>query len=616
MSNIKRNKIAVFLVLAVCGLVLTFQTAFSDKKTPLELTQSYCLENIKLFQAQLDTFQNLGQQHTDRKQLVDRLKKARIDFKRFEFIVEYIDNRRYPFFNGVNAVEMDDGYNPNAKPEGLQVIETELFADSLDYDRVVFLTKQLKYRALSFYLYLKDSKLKDTYIFESIRFHLIRIESLNLVAFDSPEIRNNVNEIKTALESIRIVLSFYKNDANHTAISKLQADITAANSYLSARNFSTLDRLYFIKKYLQPITKGITYLQQKLAIPYLEENNKVFRVVNLKSTTIYDSTFLNPRFFAQDKYYKDNPLYAELGKKLFFDKRLSADGSMSCGTCHQPQNSFTDRLPTAITNKTGEFQKRNTPSLMNVAFQASYFYDFAALTMESQVDHVVVNPKEFNHNYDEILKRISGDTQYVRLFSAAFPEFRQDAVSIYGINMCISEFQRKMVFLNSPFDKYMRGQTTTLDASVKRGFNLFMGKAQCGSCHFAPTYYGLTPPFYGTSESEVLGVTQTFDTIHPVLDDDIGRFKNFEIDQFKFSFKTSTVRNAQLTAPYMHNGGFQSLEDVIEFYNMGGGAGMKLDVPNQTLSSDRLNLTRQDKKDIIAFIHSLTDTSGISRFRQ
>jgi cytochrome c peroxidase len=159
----------------------------------------------------------------------------------------------------------------------------------------------------------------------------------------------------------------------------------------------------------------------------------------------------------------------------------------------------------------------------------------------------------------------------------------------------------------------MRGQITTLDASVKRGFNLFMGKAQCGSCHFAPTYFGTAPPFYGISESEVLGVTKTFDTLHPVLDDDIGRFKNFEIDQFRNSIKTSTVRNAELTAPYMHNGGFKTLDEVIEFYNRGGGAGMGLSVPNQTLPATKLNLSKQDKKDIISFIKALTDTSGINK---
>ncbi|CAF3357083.1 unnamed protein product [Rotaria sp. Silwood2] len=157
----------------------------------------------------------------------------------------------------------------------------------------------------------------------------------------------------------------------------------------------------------------------------------------------------------------------------------------------------------------------------------------------------------------------------------------------------------------------MRGQTAVIDPSVKRGFNLFMGKAQCGSCHFPPTYFGTVPPFYGTSESEVLGVTKKFDTIHPVLDDDIGRFKMFELEQFRHAIKISTVRNADLTAPYMHNGGFKTLDEVIEFYNRGGGAGLGLNVPNQTLPSTKLNLSKQDKKDIVSFIKALTDTTGL-----
>jgi cytochrome c peroxidase len=98
-----------------------------------------------------------------------------------------------------------------------------------------------------------------------------------------------------------------------------------------------------------------------------------------------------------------------------------------------------------------------------------------------------------------------------------------------------------------------------------------------------------------------------------MLDDDIGRFKNFEIDQFKNAIKTSTVRNAALTAPYMHNGGFKTLEEVVEFYNIGGGAGIGLDVPNQTLPDTRLHLSAQEKKDIITFMKALTDTTGFNK---
>lgn len=597
-------------------IAVSILTAFTDKKSALEQSQFFCLENVKEMQAQLDTFQKLGEQHADKKLLVNRFKKVRVSFKRFEFLLEYFDTRHYPFFNGVNAVEMDEGYvNPNAKPEGLQVIESELYNDSLDIDRIVYLTKQLKYRTLSFYLVLKDVQLRDTYIFEAIRFHLIRIETLSLVSFDSPDIRNNVQEIIASFKAIKTTIAYYNTDSSSVAIKNLNAKISLAISYLSSKNFNNLDRLYFIKNYLQPITKNLIVAQQQLKIPYLEAIGQLFRAVNLKADNIYNIDFLNPKFYAQDKYYKENPLYTELGKKLFFDKRMSADGTMSCATCHQPANFFTDKMPTAITNKLGDFQKRNTPSLLNVALQAGYFYDLSAITLESQIDHVMANKVEFNHSFDSLILRLKSDSNYVRLFLQAFPEYNEQSISSYTINTCIAEFERKMIQLNSPFDKYMRGQTATVDIAVKRGFNLFMGKAQCGACHFAPTFFGNAPPFFGISEAEVLGVTKTFDTIHPVLDDDIGRFKNFEIDDLKFAIKTSTVRNAALTAPYMHNGGFKTLDEVIEFYNRGGGAGLKLDIPNQTLSEDRLNLSKQDKSDLILFIKSLTDTSNLQRFK-
>jgi cytochrome c peroxidase len=614
MSHILPNKKLTIVIICAIFSCACLISAFTDKKPPVEQFRSYCLENIKLFQSQLDTFQELGQKSADREILIERFKKARVDFKRFEFISEYLDFPRYPFFNGVNAIEMDDGFSPNAKPEGLQVIETELYNDSLDYDRIVFLTKQLKYRTLSFYLLFKDATIRDTYILEAMRFTLIRMEALGLVSFDSPKVRNNVEEIRAVLQTLNTVLGFYKEN-NASELVPLQGKIVKALVYLSNKNFNSLDRLTFIKNYLQPISKSVIIVQQQLNVPYLEESGQLFRSVNLKASNIYDASFLNAKFYAQDKYYKNNPLYSALGKKLFFDKRLSMDNSMSCGNCHQPANFFTDKLPTAITNKSGEFQKRNTPSILNAALQAGYFYDLSATSLETQVDHVMVNPHEFNCSYDEVLKRFKADTQYVRLFTEAFPEFGSDAISSYSINTCIADFERQFIRVNSVFDQYMRGEISAIDPAVKRGFNLFMGKAQCGSCHFAPTFFGTAPPFYGSAESEVLGTTKTFDTIHPVLDDDIGRFKNFEYEPFRFAFKTSTVRNAELTAPYMHNGGFRTLEEVIEFYNRGGGAGLGLDVPNQSLPSDRLNLTKQDKKDLISFIKALTDTTGIMDYK-
>ncbi|MGZ5243245.1 MAG: cytochrome-c peroxidase, partial [Bacteroidia bacterium] len=162
----------------------------------------------------------------------------------------------------------------------------------------------------------------------------------------------------------------------------------------------------------------------------------------------------------------------------------------------------------------------------------------------------------------------------------------------------------------------MRGETGELDISAKRGFNLFMGKAACGTCHFAPIFNGTVPPKFMESEHEILGTTSTPDLKSPKLDTDLGRYNYIKANELKNSFKTPTVRNTKLTAPYMHNGAYKTLAEVIEFYNEGGGIGLGLDIPNQTLPGDKLNLTDQEKKDIIAFLELLTDNQNFSAPKQ
>jgi len=162
----------------------------------------------------------------------------------------------------------------------------------------------------------------------------------------------------------------------------------------------------------------------------------------------------------------------------------------------------------------------------------------------------------------------------------------------------------------------VRDEIVHYPPAAKNGFNLFMGKAACGTCHFAPVFNGSVPPFYIEAESEVLGITLGLDTLNPQPDNDLGRFGNGRhkeaLPHLKNSFKTVTVRNTELTAPYMHNGLFATLEEVMEFYNHGGGAGMGLPIDNQTLAPDALGLSDQEKQDIIAFIKTLTDTTGLT----
>lgn len=141
-----------------------------------------------------------------------------------------------------------------------------------------------------------------------------------------------------------------------------------------------------------------------------------------------------------------------------------------------------------------------------------------------------------------------------------------------------------------------------------------MGKGKCGTCHFAPLFNGSKPPLYNIIESEVIGVPGNADSLHPVADADKGRIAITANRVHDNSFKTPTVRNIELTAPYMHNGVYKTLEEVVEFYNKGGGAGLGIKIENQTLPFDNLNLSAAEKKALIAFMRSLTDTSPLKNY--
>jgi cytochrome c peroxidase len=167
----------------------------------------------------------------------------------------------------------------------------------------------------------------------------------------------------------------------------------------------------------------------------------------------------------------------------------------------------------------------------------------------------------------------------------------------------IGSYIRSLVFLNSRFDEYMRGDKSKLSTEEINGFNLFMGKAKCGTCHYMPLFNGTFPPRFARIEAEVIGVPKS--KKENTIDPDMGRYAVLKVESFKHAFKTSTVRNAALTAPYMHNGVFNSLEEVMDFYNKGGGTGLGIKIANQTLPFDSLSLSRKEQDDIIAFIKSL-----------
>jgi len=201
---------------------------------------------------------------------------------------------------------------------------------------------------------------------------------------------------------------------------------------------------------------------------------------------------------------------------------------------------------------------------------------------------------------------IEKDSSYISLFKKSFgkiPYSNRETVR------AIAVYLSTLKGFNSKFDKNMRGEENTFSKSEKNGYNLFMGKALCATCHFMPLTNGTVPPFFTETEKEVIGVPET--KANKKLDNDLGFYWKFKEDLHKGMFKTPTVRNAAVTAPYMHNGVYNTLEEVIDFYVQGGGGGMGFDLPHQTLPFDILELTEQDKKDLVAFIKTLTDVSGV-----
>lgn len=189
------------------------------------------------------------------------------------------------------------------------------------------------------------------------------------------------------------------------------------------------------------------------------------------------------------------------------------------------------------------------------------------------------------------------------MFLTAFPYEDPHRIDTFEVMNAIGSYIRSLVFLNSRFDEYMRGDKSKMNTDEINGFNLFMGRAKCATCHYMPLFNGTFPPRFGKIEAEVIGVPKSIR--ENIIDQDMGRYVVVKVESLKHAFKTPTVRNAELTSPYMHNGVFNTLDQVMDFYNKGGGAGLGMKIKNQTLPFDSLSLSPKEQSDIIAFIKSL-----------
>ena len=297
--------------------------------------------------------------------------------------------------------------------------------------------------------------------------------------------------------------------------------------------------------------------------------------------------FVVPQGWPQPHYdFSTNPLTKEgfiLGRKLFYDTKLSRDNTISCGSCHQQFAAFSHLDHKTSHGIYGLFGTRNAPPLYNLNWQTNFMWDGGVNHIEVQPLAPITNPVEMDENMNNIVAKLQGDANYRAMFKEAFGT---ETVNTQLIFKAITQFQGMLVSYNSKYDKYSRGETT-LTTNEMNGLNVFQQK--CNACHTAPLF-------------------TNFDYVNNGLDNvfaDEGRAKITLLPSDSGTFKVPSLRNVQLSRPYMHDGRFETLEQVLDHYS----GGIKNSNTLSPLLNSGIPLTSQEKKDIIAFLKTLTDNT-------
>ncbi|HSC87107.1 MAG TPA: cytochrome c peroxidase [Polyangiaceae bacterium] len=308
----------------------------------------------------------------------------------------------------------------------------------------------------------------------------------------------------------------------------------------------------------------------------------------------------------------------ELGKKLYFEVRLSKDGTVACATCHDVSRGFTDRRNTSegIGDQLG---RRNAPTTMNAALFTTQFWDGRAKTLDDQARLPITNPIEMGMKDEAAaVAAIAQDPAYVSAFQKVYGK----APNMDDLARALAAFERTLIFLDSPFDRFLRGDDSAISADARAGWALFNGKGRCNSCHQMSTSQPLGTDqrfhnigvsarhqdFEGLAKKSLAALAkdasaETIDRL--ALETDMSELGRFVVTRNRGdigSFKTQQVRNVGVTAPYMHDGTLQTLWDVIDHYNKGGEANAYLDGGIEPLA-----LTEAEIDQLVAFLFSLTD---------
>jgi cytochrome c peroxidase len=546
-----------------------------------------------------------------------RIHAARRAMKGADFWLRYLEPLAYKKVNGPLPVEWETEVfekfeNPYRREgAGLTLAWNYLGEDGAIPDSLRALVTASQ-NALA--VYSSDSitsQLSSYHVFYLCnRLYLLNLAAIYTTGFECPDAESVIPELREMMANVADIYSafnasFPKQALSPEYLARYNAAVAFANN--QPVGVEAFDHFLFIKDYVNPLY-GLN--QQAMGVHGVLSRSLVDYSLNSDAASIFDKGL----YFGQNakgifRRVKDKDALAEIdrvGKLLYYDPILSGNDLRACASCHKPTHYFTDTaVRTSFHFNHSEFLPRNAPSLIGALYNHLLMLDGKHYTLQHQSLGVIGNAVEMSGpGGDTILQKVLQCKEYKIAFNSLLKYTPgETAVTMEHLASAITFYYAKFSAYYAPFDDAMN-YGIPLEPAAVAGFNIFMGKAQCATCHFAPQFNGVKPPYIG-SEFEVLGTPQ--DTSYSAISPDMGRWDLNPAKETAHAFRTGTIRNASRTAPYMHNGAFRTLDELIDFYDGGGGAGRGLDVPNQTLSADSLHLTPAEKSNLKAFILSLDE---------
>jgi len=609
-------KAFAIILFTVCTI---FFLSFSKKanKSYNDLYNNSLLE-FKEQQIVLDSFilrTNLSSEENLRF-LRRQIEAARLKLKNIDFWLRYFEPNAYRKINGPLPVEWEnevfEKFEPPYRREGagLSLAELSLDQKPLLKDSLIQLIKKSEEAIKTFEADSITSQLNSySHFFLANRLFLLNLAAIYTTGFECPDTNHVIPELRSLLQGTKKIYDSYNQSFPDKPLSAEyleEYNKTISFAETQQTGFSGFSRFDFIRDYVNPLFA----MNQKFINDYNARSiNYNDYTLNNNIQSIFDkSLYASQNTKGLYSMVEDEKTLGEIryiGKLLFYDPILSGNNMRSCASCHKPTEYFTD-----TTNGLAfQFDKkqrllRNTPTLINSVYNHLLMLDGKHISLQAQGKDVITNPNEMGSNEKELINKVLSCKVYKEAFKSFLkltPEEKD--ITINHIVSAITYYDGSYSRFYSPFDNAMNNKGFVSN-EAKRGFNLFMSRAKCGTCHFVPNFNGVKPPYIG-SEFEVLGTPG--DTSFKDLSPDEGRYVINKAPETLHAFRTGSIRNAEYTKPYMHNGVFKSLEEVIDFYDVGGGQGKKLVVTNQTLPGDSLHLTRTEKKELLAFIYSLNE---------